>query len=124
MEQMHIKNKRPKCHIKNKGPKWHIMSAYAWIKGKPSIEKIIKENDSEATIMVVKRDDVKTFILGSRDNYGEIGKSVRYIQDTGNGYGRKGFCEIENIIKIDKEKIVDSGNGIGVNEKRTLWVFK
>ena len=103
---------------------WYIMSAHGWINGRPSIEKIIKENNSNGTIMVVKRDNVKTFVLGARGNYGKIGSSNYYIQDTGNGYGKKGFCEIENIIKIDKEKIVDPGNGIGVNEKRTLWVFK
>jgi hypothetical protein len=40
------------------------------------------------------------------------------------GYGNEGFCTIQNVIKISEDKIIDEGNGIGVDEKRPLWVFK
>ena len=119
-----MKRNVPKINKVNSKNTWYIMSAYGWINGRPSIEKIIKENDSNGTIIVAKRDGVKTFILGSRGDYGKIGQQVHYIQDTGNGYGKEGYCEIENIITIDKEKIINPGNEIGLNEKRTLWVFK
>jgi hypothetical protein len=104
--------------------KWAIMGASGWINGRPSIEKIIKENKSKGTIMVVKRDTTNVFILGAPGTYGEIGENVSYVQDTGNGYGRRGICEVQNIIQISEDKIIDEGNGIGVSEKRPLWVFK
>lgn len=112
--------------IKGKVIDWVIMGASAWIPGKPSVEKIAIENASDkATIMVVQRDDKKAFILGSGiSGYGNIGEEMRYIRDTGNGYGADGLILIENIIIINSKGVVDPGNGIGVNEKRPLYVFK
>jgi hypothetical protein len=104
--------------------KWAIMGASSWIGGRPSIEKIIKENKSKGTIMVVKKEGKDVFILGATGTYGEIGENVSYVRDTGRGYGQTGACEIQNIIQIDENEIIDEGNGIGVNEKRSLWVFK
>jgi len=108
---------------------WVIMSAKAWISGKPSIQKIIKENQHKSTIMVVMRNEgirnpTPIFVLGSRGNYGNVGECKTYIKDTGIGYRGDGECQIQNIITIDENGIVDPGNGIGVNEKRTLYVFK
>lgn len=110
---------------------WCIKSATGWINGKPSIERIIKENNHEGTIMVVRRLDeaynakeVPIFVLGAGGNYGVIGEKVSFLQDTGNGYGKCGDCIIENIITISKDSIDDPGNEIGLREKRPLWVFK
>jgi hypothetical protein len=109
---------------------WVIMGANNWISGKPTIEKIIKENNYNGTIMIVKRvfdcndKEVLIFVLGAPGDYGKIGKKVSFVQDTGRGYGKTGHCIIENIIKISDSEIIDEGNGIGVNEKRPLWVFK
>ena len=103
---------------------WYIMSARTWIGDKPSINKIIEENNSEGTIMAVDKMGVKTFILGTKGNYGNVGDTKFFNIDTGNGYKDGGYCKIENIINIDKENITSSINNIGLNEKRVLWVFK
>ena len=112
--------------IKGKIIDWVIMGASSWIPGKPSVNKIIEENASDkATIMVVQRDDKKAFVLGSGvGGYGEAGEEKTYIKDTGNGYGGTGYIKIENYITVDEKGIVDPGNGIGVDEKRPLYVFK
>lgn len=111
--------------IKGRNYNWVIMGASAWISGKPSVNKIIKENASESTIMVVERDGKKVFVLGSGfGGYGNIGEEKTYIKDTGMGYGGSGYIKIENYITIDEKGIVDPGNGIGVEEKRPLYVFK
>jgi hypothetical protein len=102
-----------------------IMSARSWIGGKPTIEKIIKENDSESVITVAKKDGQEIFILGSGNApYGEDGSFHTYKLDTGNGYRGGGRIEIQNSIIIDNEKVLDGGNEIGLHEKRTLYVFK
>jgi hypothetical protein len=67
---------------------------------------------------------LKIFILGAPGNYGSKGESKPFVHDTGMGYGREGICKIQNVIQIDEDKIIDEGNRIGVNEKRSLWVFK
>jgi hypothetical protein len=114
--------------IKGRNYNWVIMGASAWISGKPSIKKIVEENAGKATIMVVERDGKKTFVLGAgysgNGGYGNVGEEKTYIKDTGNGYGGTGYIKIENYITIDEKGIVDPGNGIGVNEKRPLYVFK
>lgn len=108
--------------------KWVIMSAGSWMR-KPSVEKIIAENNNEGVITAAELnnhgDKHKVFILGSGDSaYGENNSVYNYIRDTGNGHSRGGQVKVENTIIIGEDKVLDEGNGIGLNEKRSLWVFK
>ena len=110
---------------------WVIMSASSWIKGRPSIDKIIDNNKGEATIMVVEKynsinsdKSTKCFILGANGHYGKVGDTVTFTTDTGRRQSGLGMCVIQNIIKINKDEIVSYGNNIGVDDKRSLYVFK
>lgn len=106
-----------------------IQCARNWISGKPTIDKIINENKSEGVIVIATRyfytnpTPVKIFILGSGiiSDYEDIND---FVIDTGMGYGRHGRLKVENIIEIDKNKIIKSINNIGINDKRVLYVFK
>jgi len=103
---------------------WTIMNANVWIGGKPSIEKIIRENQRKGTIMVIQKEGKPFFVLGARGNYGEVGEDKSYVRDTGNGIRPGGMITIENRIQISEDKIIDPGNGIGVTERRALYVFE
>lgn len=106
-----------------------IMCASSWIKGKPTINKIITENESNGVIVVATRrfdtnpKPVKLFILGSGkiSDYKDID---RFIIDTGNGLGRTGYLKVENIFEINDKEVTNSINDIGKDEKRVFYVFK
>lgn len=105
---------------------WVIMNAWSWLR-KPTIEKIIEEHNGEGviTVGVLIRNNQNIFILGAGDSpYAKNDETKFYIQDTGNGYGGDGLVRIENSIIIDQDGIVDPGNGLGLFDKRNLWVFK
>ncbi|MNB91972.1 hypothetical protein D3C81_1018090 [compost metagenome] len=113
--------------------KWVIMSAGSWMR-KPSIEKIIKENGYEGAITVATitksypDKPQQIFLLGAgNEAYGDNGSSYDFIYDTGMGHRKPGYgvkIKVENTIIISATEVVDSGNGIGLNEKRSLYVFK
>jgi len=111
---------------------WYIMNARAWIPGRKTPETIFDTDGDYDSTMVVALKDGKTpvFILGSGKSnyYGKPGETERYIIDTGNGlrnppYDSPGI-KIQNLIVRSKGGDIDEGNGIGMNEKRPLWVFK
>jgi len=124
--------------------KWYIMNASSWLGRKPSIEHIIEEDkpgtnsdDKELSTLFVVNLPVKyypkkitrpVFIIGSGTGYIKEGTSfpfeAEFVVDTGNGLGKKGTLEVENIITYSQDGIKDTGNGIGVAEKRSTWVFK
>jgi hypothetical protein len=107
--------------------KWYIMAASSWMR-KPSVEKIIQENGHEGVITVATIGGRKVFILGAGNAaYGEVGSTPQYIYDTGNGHRNPRYGEqlvVQNSIIINQDRVLDSGNGIGLDEKRSLYVFK
>ena len=110
---------------------WVIMSASSWIKGRPSIDTIIENNKGEGTILVIEKynsvnsdKSTKCFILGANGHYGKVGDEVTFTTDNGMRLVGLGTCVIQNIIKINKDGIVSCKNNIGVNDKRSLYVFK
>jgi hypothetical protein len=118
------------------GYDWVIMRASAWIPGKPSLDKIIVENNYEGTVIVGKislydNEPKPMFLLGAKGTYTKENKAsyegkqrYSFIKDTGNGYKGEGYIEVENIIQITDCNIESKLNDIGINEKRPLYVFK
>ena len=106
---------------------WHIMAAGSWMR-KPSVEKIIKENNRNGVITVATIGDKEVFILGAGNSpYAEVGCQPNYIYDTGNGHRRPRYGErltVQNSIIISDSQVLDPGNGIGLDQKRSLYVFK
>lgn len=93
------------------------------------------EEWTNSTILVARRETgydkfSSLFISGYGQGYEEeiaLGDEVKslYTQDTGMGHSNKNkTLIIENVIRVVNGKVVDSGNGIGVNEKRRVWVMK
>ncbi|MNV41016.1 hypothetical protein D3C71_1326380 [compost metagenome] len=113
--------------------KWYIMSAGSWMR-KPSIGKIVTENGHNGIITVATitkpypDKPQKIFLLGAGDSpYGDNGSIQNFVYDTGNGHRKPGYgvkIEVENSIIISGTEVIDQGNGIGMDEKRSLYVFK
>lgn len=92
---------------------------------KSSLEQIGKTwNDSKMTVMAVKTSEgKKKFISGSgHTDYHKIGDTFRAHHDQ--TWRDLGNHTVENIIRLDKGKVVHQENDIGVNEKRPLSVYK
>lgn len=113
-------------------PKWIIMNASGWAgRTKMSVEDIIKLNDTDAkySIIVAEKEEgfgkpwKKVFVLGYGSADGYEGETT-YIVDTGRGFGGRGRIRTENYITIENSEIVDRANDIGLNERRSFWVFK
>jgi hypothetical protein len=99
---------------------WILINAISLIKGKSSINEIVNKYQCDGTIIVCERNGIKTFILGKKGSYTKINNEC-FKSDN---YKNEGLILMENIITINNNKIIDEGNGIGINEKRLLWVFK
>lgn len=71
-----------------------------------------------------KHSDIHIYGYGTGYKEETVGE-ICYTQDTGMGYRNRGErLLIQNIIRIDNGEIIDKGNGIGLNEKRRIWVMK
>lgn len=108
---------------------WIIMNATKKVFGKIRLsldEIIVNEYFNSGCIMIVNFDHGKSvFIYGSGQKpYGVVGETREFVQDTGQGYGRRGQLEIENFAVITDGEIITTANNIGLSEKRPLWVFK
>jgi len=116
---------------------YYIMNAGILFNNKTvSVEQVAEElGDDEQTILVVRRETgfdkyVKLFVSGAGVGYeasppSDNPISTTYTQDTGNGYANKNkSLLIDNIITTKDGKVTDTGNGIGINEKRRVWVMK
>ena len=116
---------------------YYIMSAGCLFNNKAATIAETTEQwpDGTSTILVARRETgynktSKLFVHGSGAGYEETPKkgetlTKRYTQDTGMGYSNKNKqLHIDNIITLKDGVIVDSGNGIGVTEKRRIWVMK
>lgn len=112
---------------------FYMMSAGCLVDNKAvTVEGAHNEwSDSDGTIVVGKRENgngfSKIFLHGCGcSDYGvEVGKTVRYTQDTGNGYKCVDYeFVVENIIHITADGTITAKNDIGLDEKRRLWVMK
>jgi len=91
--------------------------------------------DGEHTVLVARREigyvrDSKVFIVGSGTGYEKVPESGSayiqlYTQDTGRGYINRGrTLRVDNVITVKDGKVTNVGNGMGLNEKRRVWVMK
>ena len=114
---------------------YYIMSASCLFDNKAATVEQIAEEWPDSTILVARREtgynkSSRIFVSGAGLGYEdelELGQTIsrRYTQDTGNGHSnRNKELVIENIISIMNGKVVDSGNGIGIEQKRRVWVMK
>lgn len=86
--------------------------------------------EGDMTILVAEREYgygrwARIFIVGSgQGGYGNSDVAM-YTRDTGYGYrNRKNGLRIHNRIIVDENGNVNPGNGVGVNEKLSVWVMK
>jgi hypothetical protein len=108
-----------------------------------TVEQILEEwGNDEQTILVAEREigyerSSRLFVVGSGTGYEKSFDATevvadgyhfverRYTQDTGNGHtNRNKKLTVVNAITVKGGKVIDPGNGIGVNEKRRVWVMK
>lgn len=116
---------------------YYIMNASSLFNNKAASIGSISEEwaDGEYTVLVARREigyirDSKIFIVGSGFGYEKVPEAGSayiqlYTQDTGNGYTNKGrTLRVDNVITIKDGYLLDPGNGLGLNEKRRVWVMK
>ncbi len=114
---------------------YYIMNASCLFGNKSATVEMMAETWSDSTILVCRREtgydkSSRVFVSGAGMGYEDelaLGQTIsrRYTQDTGNGYTNTNKeLVIENVISVMNGKVVDSGNGIGINEKRRAWVMK
>ena len=100
-------------------------------KHKTTMEDAVKWFEHPCTILdCIRKSDrgkvEKIYILGAISNYADNGEILRYVVDTGRGYGGRGSIVVHNSITIKNLQIVDTADALRIDEKQKLpiYVFK
>lgn len=64
------------------------------------------------------------YIFGSGFGYGDITHKYRYITDTGAGYGGKGWCILDGVLRGSYSNIIDCTDRTLFAGSKPVWVFK